>query len=237
MPAPATTPRAFGYLRVSTDEQGRSGLSLEHQRRKAEGYAQLHDLTLADVVTDVASAKSLRREGLSSLLGRLKAGDVVIVAKLDRLTRSVRDLADVLDLFTRRGVSLVSVGEHLDTGSAAGRLVLNVMASVSQWEREAIAERTSDALQARKRRGLVAGGHAPYGFTADAEGRLQANADERRILARMAALKADGLSQRRIADVLNAEGHTTRKGTPWRFQYVARLLDDMNPTGAMSTAA
>jgi site-specific DNA recombinase len=67
---------------------------------------------------------------------------MVIVAKLDRLTRSVRDLAVLLEQFQRRGVSLVSVAESLDTGSASGRLVLNIMVSVSQWEREAIGERT-----------------------------------------------------------------------------------------------
>jgi site-specific DNA recombinase len=66
------------------------------------------------------------------------AVDIVIIAKLDRLTRSVKDLAELLERFTRRGVSLVSVADSLDTRSAAGRLVLNIMVSVSQWEREAI---------------------------------------------------------------------------------------------------
>jgi site-specific DNA recombinase len=220
----ATNPRAFGYLRVSTDEQGRSGLSLEHQRRKVEGYAELHDLALVEVVTDVASAKTLKRDGLTRLLGRLKAGDVVIVAKLDRLTRSVRDLADVLDLFTRRGASLVSVGEHLDTGSAAGRLVLNVMASVSQWEREAIAERTSDALQARKRRGLVATKDAPYGFACGPEGRQVPCLTEQAVLAEMRRQRAAGRTLRAIAADLNARGFTTRTGGPWRHEYVARLV-------------
>ncbi len=71
--------------------------------------------------------------------------DTVIIAKLDRLTRSVKDLALLLERFTRRGVALVSVAESLDTNTAAGRLVLNIMVSVSQWEREAIGERTRDA--------------------------------------------------------------------------------------------
>ena len=78
---------------------------------------------------------------------------IVIVAKLDRLTRSVKDLGELLERFQRRGVSLVSVSESLDTGTAAGRLVLNVMASVSQWEREAIGERTRDALRHKKAQG------------------------------------------------------------------------------------
>ena len=77
----------------------------------------------------------------------------VIIAKLDRLTRSVKDLCTLLDRFTRRGVALVSVAESLDTGSAAGRLVLNIMTAVSQWEREAIGERTRDAISHKRTNG------------------------------------------------------------------------------------
>jgi site-specific DNA recombinase len=72
------------------------------------------------------------------------------VAKLDRLTRSVKDLCELIDRFERRGVALVWVAESLDTGSAAGRLVLNIMAAVSQWEREAIGERTRDAMRHKR---------------------------------------------------------------------------------------
>ena len=99
--------------------------------------ATVHDATL-DVITDAGvSAKNIDRPGLAQVLDLVDRRQVtlVIVAKLDRLTRSVRDLGDLLDRFQRRGVALVSVAESLDTGSAAGRLVLNVMASVSQWER------------------------------------------------------------------------------------------------------
>ena len=82
-----------------------------------------------------------------------RAVSTVIIAKLDRLTRSVKDLAELLERFTRRGVSLVSVADSLDTRSAAGRLVLNIMVSVSQWEREAIGERTRDAMHHKRANG------------------------------------------------------------------------------------
>jgi site-specific DNA recombinase len=77
----------------------------------------------------------------------------VIIAKLDRLTRSVKDLCSLLELFEKRGVALISVAESLDTASAAGRLVITIMAAVSQWEREAIGERTRDALWHKRRSG------------------------------------------------------------------------------------
>src|SRR5215472_10094537 len=86
-----------------------------------------------------------------------------IVAKLDRLTRSVRDLADLLERFERRDVALMSVSESLDTRSAAGRLVMNVLMSVAQWEREAIGERTREALRHKQAQGQRVG-NVPYGF-------------------------------------------------------------------------
>ena len=92
---------------------------------------------------------------MTRLLALVDAGEVqaIIIAKLDRLTRSVKDLCTLLERFERRGVALVSVAESLDTGSAAGRLVLNIMTAVSQWERKAISERTRrDEPQAHQRR-------------------------------------------------------------------------------------
>src|ERR1035441_6225828 len=156
----------IGYIRVSTDKQADTGLSLQAQREKLRAMAVVHGTDLADIIVDAGeSAKNLDRPGMERILDLVRGGEVdtVIVAKLDRLTRSVRDLADLLELFQRKGVSLVSVAESLDTGSAAGRLVLNIMVSVSQWEREAIGERTRDAMQHKKAK-LEFNGNVPYGY-------------------------------------------------------------------------
>src|ERR1051326_8629730 len=157
---------AIGYVRVSTEKQADFGVSLEAQTAKVHAMAVVQGAELADVITDAGeSAKSLNRPGMARLLSLVDAGavDVVIIAKLDRLTRSVADLAELLERFTRRGVSLVSVAESLDTGTAAGRLVLNIMTAVSQWEREAIGERTRTALAHKKAHRQVYN-HVPYGF-------------------------------------------------------------------------
>ena len=145
--------RAIGYVRVSTDKQADRGVSLEAQTEKVRAMAVVHGTDLVDVIVDAGeSAKSLNRPGMTRLLSLVDSGAVstVIIAKLDRLTRSVADLAELMKRFERRGVSLVSVADSLDTGSAAGRLVLNIMVSVSQWEREAIGERTRDAMQHKR---------------------------------------------------------------------------------------
>src|SRR6202158_4750623 len=136
--------KTVGYVRVSTDKQAERGVSLEAQAEKIRAMAVVHNAELVDIIVDGGeSAKSLSRPGMARLLELVDAGEVqaVIIAKLDRLTRSVKDLCTLLETFTRRGVALISVAESLDTGSAAGRLVINIMTAVSQWEREAIGQK------------------------------------------------------------------------------------------------
>ena len=168
-----TTRKAVGYCRVSTDGQADRGVSLDAQAEKIRAMATVQDAELIDMIVDGGeSGKSLQRPGIERLLAMVDRREVqiVIIAKLDRLTRSVRDLGELLDRLQRRGVALVSVGESLDTGSAAGRLVLNVMASVSQWEREAIGERTRDALRHKRAQGLRTG-NVRFGYRLDPDGR------------------------------------------------------------------
>lgn len=182
---------------------------------------------LVDLVVDGGeSAKSLNRPGMERLLQAVDRGEVeaVIIAKLDRLTRSVKDLAVLLERFQRRGVALVSVAESLDTGTASGRLVLNIMTAVSQWEREAIGERTRDAMghmkACRRRVGTV-----PFGFHLAADGKhVEEDAHEQAILGLIRQLRGEGLSLPKIAARLNADGYTTRRGTAWRFEYISRAL-------------
>jgi DNA invertase Pin-like site-specific DNA recombinase len=218
--------KAIGYVRVSLDKQAEFGVSLEAQEAKVRAMATVQGAELVEIIVDAESAKTLNRRGMVRLLALVDAGavDTVIIAKLDRLTRSVKDLAELLERFTRRGVSLVSVAESLDTGTAAGRLVLNIMVSVSQWEREAIGERTRDAMQYKRANGERVG-TVPFGYRTVADGvHLEADPAEQGILSRIRELKAAGHTTRQIADGLNREGYTTRRGTAWRFQYVAEAL-------------
>ena len=219
--------KAIGYVRVSTDKQAEHGVSLEAQVEKIRAMATVHDVELLDVVVDAGeSAKDLDRPGMVRILEMVqsRAVGMVIVAKLDRLTRSVKDLAVLLEQFQRRSVSLVSVAESLDTGSASGRLVLNIMVSVSQWEREAIGERTRDAMRHMKSK-LEFVGNAPYGFRQAADKRhVEPEPGEQAILERIHRLRKSGKPLRKIANQLNRLQIRTRQGSPWRHEYVARLL-------------
>lgn len=119
------------------------------QRTKLQAYAVAMDLELVAVFEDAGlSAKPLDRPGLQAALASLEDGSAsgLLVAKFDRLTRSVRDLGELVDRYFASRFSLLSVSDSIDTRTASGRLVLHVLGAVGQWEREATAERTRDAL-------------------------------------------------------------------------------------------
>lgn len=227
-PADNTPTRALAYLRVSTDKQAEEGVSLDAQRAKVELYAELYGLDLAGVYVDAgASAKSLDRPELQRALAALTAGkaDALVVVKLDRLTRSVADLGALVEQSTREGWALLSVSEQLDTRSAAGRLVLNILASVSQWEREAIGERTSAALSHKAAQGEYTGGQVPYGWALDADGvNLVPHAGEQLVILAAQELRAQGYSLRKVADALAERGLSPRSGGRWYATSVKRLL-------------
>ena len=215
--------KAVGYIRVSTDKQADDGVSLDAQRAKLEAYAALYDVELVEVIVEAASAKTLTREGLQRALAMLGNGaDALLVAKLDRLTRSVADLGGlVADYFS--DYALLSVAEQVDTRSAAGRLVLNVLASVSQWEREAIGERTSAAMRYMRQEGRYTGGRAPYGHDL-IDGELVPNDAEQAVLAEARELRAAGLSLRAVAAELASRGFVARNGRAFAATQVKRLV-------------
>ena len=216
----ATTRQAIGYVRVSTEQQAGTGLGLEAQRAKLAALAVVNDLELVDVVVDAgASAKTLDRPGWEQIMAAVNGRRVaaVLIAKLDRATRSVADLAGLIATFHKRGVALISAAESLDTSSAGGRLVVNVLGAVAQWEREATAERTSAALQVLRQQGRATGGVAPYG-SAFIDGRRVDHQGEQDTFATMIEHRRAGLSWGKVADQLNAAGRRTRTGGRWTRQ-------------------
>ena len=154
--------RVIAYASVSTTDQADNGISLDAQQGKMRAYASLYGLEVVEMIVDAGeSGKSLNRPGLQRALSLLKSGkaDGLVVAKLDRLSRSVSDWQRLIrDFFSEKaGKQLLSVADCIDTRTAAGRLVLTILAAISEWEREAIGERTRDALQHKIRNGQRVG--------------------------------------------------------------------------------
>jgi site-specific DNA recombinase len=221
--------KAVGYIRVSTDQQADHGVSLEAQKAKIDAYAALYDLELVEVIVDAGlSAKTLDRAGLQRALGMLRKSEAsaLLVAKLDRLTHSVKDLGSLVeDYFSSDKITLLSVADSIDTRTAAGRLVLNVLGSVAQWERETIGERTAEAMAHKREQGQRTSLHAPYGFQIAADGKtLMADESEQALLGAIRDARSRGLSQRAIVAELKRQGFTTRKGTALSLMQVQRIM-------------
>jgi len=216
--------KAIGYVRVSTDEQAKSGLGLEAQIAKIKAYAELFDIELTEIIMDEGiSGKTLDRAGLQKAIKMLKEkkAEGMVIAKLDRLTRYVPDLGTLVSTVFDKA-ELYSVSEQINTKNAAGRLVLNVLVSVAQWERETICERTKDALQAKKARGEKTGGNVPFGFNV-INGKLIRNEEEQSIISEIKKLKESGLSLRKIAEALNGRGIATKNGKAWTAVQIQRI--------------
>lgn len=212
--------RVIGYARVSTEEQASTGVSLAAQVEKIRQYAGLYDLELLDVIEDAGqSAKTLNRPGLQQALLILRSGEAggLLVAKLDRLTRSVSDMSSLIrDYFgdrSQHAASLLSVADQVDTRTAAGRLVLNILTSVSEWEREAIGERTRVALQYKKAQGVRLGAPA-----------LGATPAEIETLRHIVQLRAEGMTLQQIAAHLNTDEWKTKRGGRWHPMTVSNAL-------------
>lgn len=229
--------RLISYQRCSTQDQAESGLGLAAQERAIVGYCNLYGIQIVGAERDEgASAKSLARPGLTRALSRLNAGeaDGLVFAKLDRLTRSVRDLAELVAAFEKKGLALHSVGEKLDTSSASGRMIVNILGVIAAWERETIGERTKAALKELKAAG-GRNGQPPWGYSYGPEPRddkgsrsgrrpLVVNPGELETAGRAADLSRNGAALRHIARALTAEGRPTRKGGAWRAEQVRAVL-------------
>ncbi len=202
--------KMIGYIRVSTAEQVIAGGGLAAQREAVRGGCGQRGWELLDLVVDEGlSAGTLDRPGLNGALERIarREADGLVVAKLDRLSRSVADFAALLEWFQDAKATLVALDLSIDTSTAAGRLVANVFASVAQWEREVIGERTKVSLQALRLQGRPIS--APCVV------------DDEALAGRILSLRGRGWTYRRIAELLNTEGvPTMRGGLKWRVSSV-----------------
>src|ERR1019366_1708826 len=213
----------IAYYRVSTKQQGESGLGLEGQETAVQGYARQTGATIKASYVEVESGKVADRPQLAKALAHARRNKAtLVVAKLDRLSRNVEFLARVMN----SAVEFVACDNP-----AANRLTLHILAAVAENEAKAISDRTKAALAAAKARGTLLGSARPGHWDGREDARQaglakargmavkvrQAKAAEAYtdLLPSVSAMKAEGLSLRAIAERLNNEGHTPRRGRPW----------------------
>lgn len=206
--APSTV--AVAYVRVSTVDQAEHGAGLDAQRSAVRAAAEARGLTLLAIHEDTGSGARTDRPGLAAAMSDLteRRAGVLLVAKQDRLTRSLFHLADLLDRSAREGWALVALDTGTDTGTPNGRMVAGITGVIAEWERHRIGERTREALAERRAAGVRLG--RPLTVTDDARRRV-------------VELRAAGLSWRALADALDAEGWPTGQGGRWHPTTARRL--------------
>ncbi len=208
--------RVVAYTRVSTGDQGENGNGLAAQRDAIQDEADRRGWVIVATLEDVASGAAMRRRpGLAAAIDTVERGDAdaLVAAKLDRLSRSSLDFAQLADRAKRRGWQLVVLDLGVDMTTPVGEMIASVLSNLAQFERRLIAERTRDALAVKRRRGERVG--RPAGELIPAP-----------VRERIVQLRADGMSRHAIANLLTAEGvPTAAGGERWYPSTIKRVLD------------
>jgi len=224
--------KAVCYIRVSTEEQARGGVSLAAQEERLAAYCKMTGLEIVKVIREegVSAGKPLATrpggERLLQLVARKKVKHVVAL-KLDRLFRDAEDALHQTKAWDKAGIALHLVdmgGQTLNTATAMGRFFLNMMAGFAELERNLIAERTATTLAHKKTHREVYS-PTPYGFDRVEES-LTENAQEQETLAQIFAWRQAGWSLRKIAAELNRRGVPTKQGGQWYASTVRYLLQN-----------
>lgn len=211
--------RVIGYIRVSTQDQG---LSIEAQRKRLEFEAESRGWSMKIIVDEGQSGakRPSERPGLSEALRALHTGEAqgIAVAKLDRIARSVLDVAGLLDTAREEGWALVALDLGIDTSTHEGALVVGIMASIAQWERARIRERIIEALAITRDKGTRLGAPERYGIE---------------VSDRIVAMRSEGMTWAGVSAALHAEGVATKAGTPLAppaLRAIVKRHNDANDT-------
>lgn len=225
------------YIRVSTQEQAQHGYSIGEQRERLVAFCKAHDWLVSDVFVDGGySGSNLDRPGIQSLIENINKFDLVLVYKLDRLSRSQRDTLHLIEeIFLPAGVDFVSISESFDTSTPFGRAMVGILSVFAQLERETFKERSKMGRLARAKEGLWHGsGTPPIGYDY-INGNLVVNEYEAEQVREIYRLYIEGESPIKIATYLREKGYTTKTSNPWAEKHrgtgVVRVLTNDIYTG------
>ena len=222
--------KLISYQRVSSRKQNENGDSLREQEQAIQTYCKLYGHEIVYSAYDVASGKSRKsRPAFEECIEMLEHGiaEGIICFDLSRISRSLADLSKMIEKYFSKTLSLVSVKEQVNTKDPASKLMLHVMASFNQYQREQTASRTKDAIQYRKKAGKVCG-MAPIGFMANEAGELIKNKKEQQLIRKIRKLRKQGLSWGKTAKELTKAGFITRRGTNYTAQAVFKVWKATN---------
>lgn len=219
--------KIIGYLRVSTEYQAESKHGLDAQLFAIQHYAAKNNLQIKEIFRDEALSGSValdKREGMLSAINSLSKGDLLVVAKRDRLGRDALVMAMIEAAVKRKGARIISLaGEGTENDDPTGMLMRRMIDAFSEYERLIIGLRVSAALQAKKKKNERVG-YIPYGFQLSNDGiHLEINNAENCLLLQMKQLREAGISIRGIANIMNDRNLLNRGGTKWNHSSILRV--------------
>jgi site-specific DNA recombinase len=214
------------YIRVSTEEQANEGYSIPAQTERLRAFCQSQSWQIvAEYIEEGISGKDTDRPQLNKLLKNLDNIDIVLVYKLDRLTRSVLDLYSLLQTFEEHNVAFKSATEVYDTSTAMGRLFITLVAALAQWERENLGERVLMGMEQLVLTGCLPGGNVPYGYDGDIKS-LTINPVEAETVRNIFQQYIEGKGVRTICKYLNNNSIQSAKGSIWTGKPLVKLLNN-----------
>jgi site-specific DNA recombinase len=216
------------YTRISTDEDHQP-FSLESQELRLRSYiASQEGWELVRIFTDQASGAMMEREDLQRALREARAGrfDLLLVYRVDRFSRRLRGLVELLDNLDKAGVCFRSATEPFDTSTPAGRMMVQMLGVFAEFERATIIDRVVAGMERRAARGAWNHGVSPYGYSVDKPTGFLTVRDDEAVLVPLIFSRYvhDRLGAREIANLLNHDGHRTRAGKPWSHAAVLTIL-------------
>ena len=221
--------RVAFYTRISTDEDHQK-YSLGAQSERLEAFCKAQygdDWKLHKLYRDTESGTHMNRPGLEEMLYDVgvRAFDTLLVFRVDRLSRKVRELAQMVDDLTKNGVALKSITEPFDTANAAGKMMLQMLGVFAEFEHATIVERTKVGMEKKAKGGKFVGGNVPYGFLLDPEKGLIINEEEAVIVRKMFQMYAFGREgAHTICHKMNEAGHRKRSGKKWDKRVILHMI-------------
>lgn len=233
--AASSVKRCGLYVRVSTDYQvDRQSLSV--QKSLLTDYVKNRKWHVEKMFVDAGlSAKNTDRPALQEMLQWAKAGklDIIVVHKIDRVSRNLIDLLTLIEDLKKWNVHFVSTSQSFDTSTPMGMLMLNILGSFAQFEREMTADRVRESMLQRARKGVWSGGQPPYGYAIGKDKQLKIESKEAKVIKQIYEDFLQNKSIRRTCYCLNATGQYNRQGKAWSLTSIRRILSSPTYAGTL----
>jgi DNA invertase Pin-like site-specific DNA recombinase len=221
----AETVRVAIYTRVSTEDQAKEGFSLDAQLDKLRSYCKARDWEIGgEYIDDGHSGRTIKRPAYVRMMKEIDGWDILLVIKMDRIHRNSKNFMTMMEYLKQREKEFVSMSESLDTSTAMGRFVMDIIQRIAQLESEQIGERVYIGMEQKARTSSgVLGFNIPYGYNYS-EGLLSICREETDVVENIYNWYKNGKSMGQIAKMLNIAKVPTKKGGIWAKKTISRIL-------------